>query len=178
LKQLEKNPELVDTWRDTIRTGDVDELKKWAAKGDVRKKYDDALKGFVETEEKLMAKYANDPDKYEKVAKEMFELRLKTTTKFKLDETPPDLLEWIHKFNEKRYGPIGGNKWGHTWESIMNVNKKKYKGDEVYKKIIESSKTSLGGGDIQKLGLELYQSLGDDVLPVLEKYRMTKLINK
>jgi hypothetical protein len=108
----------------------------------------------------------------------MFDLRLKTTTRFKVEETPADLLEWIYKFNEKRYIPIGGNKYGHTWESILAVNKKKgFSGDDLYKKIIESSKTPLGDGDKLLLGDDLRNILASDVnfeqlTVVLIKYRL------
>ncbi len=177
LKKLQSD-NLLDVWKNTIRTNKIDELILFASKGDVRLKYKEALDAFIGEEERLLLLFDLDPDKYEKVARGMFDLRLKTTTRFKVEETPADLLEWIYKFNEKRYTPIGGNKYGHTWESIVAVNQNKgLSGDDLYKKIIESSKTPLGDGDKMLLGDALRKELASDVnfvqlAEVLKKYRL------
>jgi hypothetical protein len=164
--------------KSTIRSNKIEELLLFAAKGDVRLKYQKALNLFIGEEEKLMKQYTSDPNKFEKVAQGMFDLRLKTTTRFKHEETPEDLLEWIFKFNEKRYSPVGGNKYGHTWESIIKINKSKgLEGDALYQKIISTSKTSLGDGDKMKLGDELKLVFENDPSKksleiILKKYRL------
>ncbi|TSE06761.1 fibronectin type III domain-containing protein [Aquimarina algiphila] len=169
---------LFDIWKNSIRSNDINILKKFALQGDVRTEYANALDNFINKERKLMDQFKNDPNKLEKVAKGMFDLRLETTTRFKVEKTPADLLEWIHKFNVNRYGPIGGNKWGHTWESIVDANKRKgLEGDDLYNKIISSSKTPLGDGDKVKLGDAMRDVLKNDskfsdLEIILKKYRL------
>ncbi len=177
LKKLQ-DENLFDVWNNNVRSKDIELLRDFAKRGNVRVQYAKALSGFVEEETRLLKQFENIPNKLEKVAKGMFELRLKTTTRFKLEKTPVDLLEWIHKFNVKRYTPIGGNKWGHTWQSIIKYNKSKgLEGDNLYKKIIASSKTPLGDGDKLKLGDALKDAFKNDsqfdgLQKTLEKYRL------
>jgi len=102
------------------------------------------------------------------IAEKAFTLRRELTIKYK-HITPDDLLELILKFNEKRYTQTGlGDQWGLTWEGVI----KKYGGD--YEKIIQQASTPLG--DEQQLGAALFKVLGEEALPVLEKYKMTELI--
>lgn len=177
LKKLQ-DENLFDVWKNDIRSSNIDDLRLFESKGDVRLKYKEALEAFIGEEEKLLKFYDLAPNKYEKVAEAMFDLRLKTTTRFKVEETPADLLEWIYKFNEKRYIPIGGNKYGHTWESIVATNKSKgFSADDLYKKIIESSKTPLGDGDKMVLGDALKKAFENEfdfnkLKIILEKYRL------
>jgi len=73
--------------------------------------------------------------------------------------TPPDLLEYIHKFNIDRYG----DKLGPTFESLIAKGK-------TYDQIIESASRPLG--DAKQLGSALCEHFGDEILPVLKKYDM------
>ncbi len=100
-------------------------------------------------------------------------LRRQTTIDFKT-ATPDDMLDLIFEFNDIRYTQTGlGDKWGLTWQGAL----KKYTTNGVtdYKIIIQVSSTPLG--DKQRLGKALYDLLGTKTLPVLQKYRMTRLIN-
>ena len=65
-----------------------------------------------------------------------------------------------------------------SWESIVATNKSKgFSGDDLYKKIIESSKTPLGDSDKMKLGDDIWNQLklnsnSQELKTTLIKYRM------
>lgn len=96
--------------------------------------------------ESIAAKFAN-------------KARNKLKTVF-LKSTPKDLREVIFKFNKKR----GLNKWGtKAYEELIKKGK-------TNAQIIESSGRPLG--DKMRLGEALYKSLGEEVVPVLKKYKI------
>lgn len=80
-------------------------------------------------------------------------------TKF-LEATPKDLREWVFKFNEKR----GLSKWGtKSYDDLIKAGK-------TDAEIIESAGRPLGNQ--KDLGKALYKEFGEEVAPVLEKYKM------
>jgi hypothetical protein len=106
------------------------------------------------------------------IAQEVFNLRRQTTINFK-GATPDDMLDIIYEFNDIRYTQTGlGDKWGLSWSGA--VTKATKNGVTDYSKIISGASTPLG--DKQVLGKALYDVVGSKTLPVLQKYRMTNLI--
>jgi hypothetical protein len=68
-------------------------------------------------------------------------------------------LEYIHKFNEARYG----DKLGPTFEFLKNQAK-------ADAQIITNASRPLG--DLKQLGAALYQHFGEEIAPILRKYKM------
>lgn len=75
------------------------------------------------------------------------------------DLTPPDLLQYIHRFNEARYG----DKLGPTFEYLKSLGK-------TDAQIIETASKPLG--DMRQLGAALHKHFGDEIAPILRKYDM------
>lgn len=75
------------------------------------------------------------------------------------DMTPKDLRQYIYKFNEKRYG----DKLGPTYEKLKQMGK-------TDDQIIESASRPLG--DMKDLGKALFKEFGDEIKPILQKYKM------
>lgn len=110
----------------------------------------------------------------EDVAKKVFEMRRKLTIEYK-HMTPDDLQEVIFRFNNERYTKKGlGDKWGLTWEGALKKYSKNGKID--HESIIKGASKNLGTKD--QVGAAIYRALGDNVLPILEKYKMTGGIPK
>lgn len=102
----------------------------------------------------------------ENIAQEVFQIRRTTTIAYK-EVTPDDLLAHIYEFNNIRYTQTGlGDQWGLTWEGALQ----RYSTDGVvdYERIISGASRPLG--DKQQLGQALFNVVGDEVLPVLQKY--------
>lgn len=105
--------------------------------------------------------------------------RRQITTEFK-GATPEDLLEWIYKFNDKRYTSAGtGDKWGQTWEGALKLQKSRgLEGEAAYDAIIKGSSTGLGNkekvGQALKATLQpiLSEAEFNILIKTLKKYRM------
>jgi hypothetical protein len=96
------------------------------------------------------------------VAKRVSQLRREIGVKYK-DMTPPDLLEYIYKFNESRYG---GDKLGPTYDYFKKLGK-------TDAQIIASASKPLG--DLRQLGAALRAHFGEQIVPLLQKYDMWPL---
>ncbi|MCE7926807.1 MAG: DUF4157 domain-containing protein [Haliscomenobacteraceae bacterium CHB4] len=155
-----QNDNLFEIWKNDLRSTSVDELLAFRSKVGLRTQYINAVNGLEAEAEILLSQ--REPKS--KVAEILFNRRRAITIEFK-NATPDDLLEWIFKFNDKRYTQTGfGDKWGMTWEGVI----KKYGTD--YDKIIKAAATPLG--DKKQLGDALFKAFGADIKPILDKYRM------
>lgn len=120
----------------------------------LRQRYTDSVRGLKEVGEDLLRQGLPKED----VARRLHETRRQLGVQFK-EMTPPELLEYIHKFNTYRYG----DKLGPTFESLISKGK-------TFDQIIESASHPLG--DAKQLGAALHKHFGDDILPILRKYDM------
>jgi hypothetical protein len=89
----------------------------------------------------------------------MQELRRGLGVKYK-DATPPDLREYIYKFNEARYE----DKLGPTYKWLSEVK------ELSDAQIIKGASKSLGTK--QELGQALLKHFGEEIMPILKKYDM------
>ena len=76
------------------------------------------------------------------------------------DSTPPDLRDYIYKFNEFRYKDI----LGPTYQYLREC-----KGLSDAQIIVGAAKNL---GDKKKLGKDLFELFGDEIAPILKKYDM------
>jgi RHS repeat-associated protein len=106
----------------------------------------------------LSTKLLNNGYTEKTVAKTLNTLRRNIGIKYK-DMTPPDLLDYIYKFNVKRYG----DKLGPTYDYLKALGK-------TDTEIINSSSKVLGTQE--DLGKALYKMFGEEIKPILEKYNM------
>ncbi len=168
LKKLQDD-NLFDVWKNDIRSNNIDELTNYLSKGKLRNEYIEVVKSLKGEVDKLLAQ---GKPKLE-VAQTISARRRKISTDYK-GATPDDLLEHIFDFNNSRYTANGwGDELGQTWEGALKRQKDLKgldPGNEAYDNIIRGASTPLGTKE--QLGAALYKTLGDDVLPVLKKYRM------
>jgi hypothetical protein len=164
-----QNDNLFDVWKNDIRSISIDDLIAFKSKGSLRSDYITAVNSIANKASELKALRKTDLE----IAQEVFTLRRQTTINFK-GATPDDMLEIIYEFNDIRYTQTGlGDKWGLSWNGA--VTKATKNGVTDYSKIISGASTPLG--DKQVLGKALYDVVGNKTLTVLQKYRMTNLIN-
>jgi RHS repeat-associated protein len=123
-------------------------------KNNIRENYTSAVNKLKSLGELMLKSGVNERN----VAKTMNNARRAIGEMFK-DITPADLRGFIYKFNEKRYG----DKLGPTYEFL----KKQGKTDA---QIIEGSSRPLG--DMKDLGKALYKEFGEEIKPILQKYKM------
>ncbi|MFC7348970.1 hypothetical protein ACFQO9_19810 [Chryseobacterium zhengzhouense] len=162
LKQLEKEPHLIDTWTETVRSANIDELKFFKSKGPLREQYMEAVNKLKDEKSRLISEGKTK----EEIARSLHQQRRDLGEKFK-DATPDDLREWIYKFNEIKYE----DKLGPKFNDLLIKSKAKGMTEEqAFDRIIESSATPLGNK--KALGKAMKDVLGKDVIPILEKYRM------
>ncbi len=84
------------------------------------------------------------------------------------------MLDIIFEFNDIRYTQTGlGDKWGLSWSGA--ITKATKNGVTDYSAIISAASRSAGKKEV--LGKLFYETVGAKTLPVLEKYRMSSLIN-
>jgi hypothetical protein len=167
LKKLQDD-NLFEVWKNDIRSSNIDELIAFKSNGNLRDDYITAVNSIASKASDLKALGKTDLE----IAQEVFNLRRQTTINFK-GATPDDMLDIIFEFNNIRYTQTGlGDKWGLSWNGA--VTKATNNGVTDYSKIISGASTPLG--DKQALGKALYDVVGSKTLPVLQKYRMTNLI--
>ncbi|ALO13888.1 hypothetical protein L21SP5_00208 [Salinivirga cyanobacteriivorans] len=159
---------LLEVWKNDIRTNNIEELISFAGKGNLRNEYINAVHAIADRVEELRSMGKTDIE----IAQEAFNLRRQTTIDFK-NATPEDLLDIIFEFNNIRYTQTGlGDQWGLSWNGALT--KATENGVVNYTRIIEKASEPLG--DKQTLGKALYDIVGNETLPILNKYRMTELI--
>ncbi len=149
LKKLQ-DENLFDVWKNDIRSTDITELTLYKSKGSLRNDYLQTIDGLKQEAQTLLSQNKLKVE----VAETMCNKRRQITTDFK-GATPDDLLEWIYKFNDKRYTSKGyGDKWGQTWEGAKKMQTDRgVIGEAVYDAIIKGSSTGLGTKE--DLGLAL-----------------------
>ncbi len=167
LKKLQ-NDNLFDVWKNDIRSADVAELTLYKSKGNLRNEYLQTIDGLKQEAQTLLSQ--NKPKL--QVAEIMCDRRRQITTDFK-GATPDDLLEWIFKFNDKRYTSLGyGDKWGQTWQGAKNYQQAKgLSGDAMYDAIIKGSSAGLG------TKVQLGGALKGTLQPILSEQEFNRLIN-
>jgi hypothetical protein len=125
-----------------------------APKANLRQLYTDEVAGLEKVGKDLLAAGRSEAE----VAKTLHQMRRDLGVKYK-DMTPPDLLEYIYKFNEARYG----DKLGPTLELLKQQGK-------TDAQIIGGASRPLG--DMKQLGAALHKQFGDEIAPILRKYGM------
>ncbi|WP_103072139.1 fibronectin type III domain-containing protein [Aquimarina sediminis] len=185
-----KNENLLDAWKNNVRSKNLEVLRNSIAKGTLRNEYDSKVTGLANLKERLL----QEGKKIEEVAKTVFEKRRTLTIEYK-HITPDDFLEWIFKRNDITYVQTGkGDKWGATFDGLKkSISRKKdidlnnatpSQLDEIYEAIANgASKTS--GATKQQLGDNFYNFFEkaknqnqisteefDAFVKVLHKYRM------
>jgi hypothetical protein len=116
--------------------------------------YTDEVAGLEKAGQDLLASGKSEAE----VAKILHQMRRDLGVKYK-EMTPSDLLEYIYKFNEARYG----DKLGPTFELLKQQGK-------TDAQIIASASRPLG--DVKQLGSALYKQFGEEIAPILRKYGM------
>jgi hypothetical protein len=122
---------------------------------DLRAAYNEEVEGLAEYAKHLLGQGASEHE----VALTMQELRRGLGVKYK-DATPPDLREYIYKFNEARYE----DKLGPTYKWLSEVK------ELSDAQIIKGASKSLGTK--QELGQALLKHFGEEIMPILKKYDM------
>jgi hypothetical protein len=125
-----------------------------APKSNLRQLYTDEVAGLEKAGQDLLASGKSEAE----VAKILHQMRRDLGVKYK-EMTPSDLLEYIYKFNEARYG----DKLGPTFELLKQQGK-------TDAQIIASASRPLG--DVKQLGSALYKQFGEEIAPILRKYGM------
>jgi len=126
-----------------------------AERQSLRGLYTDEVAGLKQVGADLLRNGSNESE----VAMKLCEMRRQIGIKYK-EMTPPDLLEFIYKFNEDRYG---GDKLGPTYDFFKNMGK-------TDAQIIAGASVPLG--DSKQLGAALLDKFGEAVVPTLKKYDM------
>jgi hypothetical protein len=114
--------------------------------------YTDEVAGLEKVGNDLLASGKSEAE----VAQTLNQMRRDLGIKYK-EMTPPDLLDYIYKFNEARYG----DKLGPTYEMLKQQGK-------TDAQIIASASRPLG--DMKQLGAALYKQFGEEIAPILRKY--------
>ncbi|WP_134345728.1 fibronectin type III domain-containing protein [Flavobacterium psychrophilum] len=161
-----QNDNLFEVWKNDIRSNNIDELILYKSKGNLRNDYLQTIDGLKQEAQSLLLQ--NTP-KVE-IAETMCNRRRQITTDFK-GATPDDLLEWIFKFNDKRYTSLGyGDKWGQTWEGAKKLQLDRgITGDAAYDAIIKGSSSGLGTKE------QLGSVLKGTLKPILSEQEFTRL---
>ena len=127
---------------------------KAAPKANLRQLYTDEVAGLEKVGKDLLASGKSEAE----VAQTLNQMRRDLGIKYK-EMTPPDLLDYIYKFNDARYG----DKLGPTYEMLKQQGK-------TDAQIIASASRPLG--DMKQLGAALYKQFGEEIAPILRRYGM------
>lgn len=167
LKKIQ-DENLLDVWKNNIRSTDINELIAFKSKGTLRDQYISIVENLKNERSILLSQNKSK----EEVAKILNQRRRDIGVQFK-DATPDDLREWIYKFNIKRYT----DKLGPTFDYLFKGHKAKGLTDEqAFDKIMETSASPLGNK--QALGAAMRKTFADEeenltlLNIILKKYRM------
>nr|WP_294787221.1 hypothetical protein [uncultured Flavobacterium sp.] len=159
---------LLDVWKNNIRSTDINELIAFKSKGSLRDQYMHQVENLKNERTILLSQNKSK----EEVARLLNKRRRDIGVEFK-DATPDDLREWIYKFNVKRYT----DKLGPTFDFLFKSHKAKGLTDEqAFDKIMETSASPLGGKEA--LGAAMRKTFADEeenlslLNIILKKYRM------
>ncbi len=167
LKKIQ-DENLLDVWKNNIRSTDINELIAFKSKGSLRDQYMHQVENLKNERTILLSQNKSK----EEVARLLNKRRRDIGVEFK-DATPDDLREWIYKFNVKRYT----DKLGPTFDFLFKSHKAKGLTDEqAFDKIMETSASPLGGKEA--LGAAMRKTFADEeenlslLNIILKKYRM------